>query len=87
MAKGIFIKEITPFYLTLSTKATLWGGVVVSGICRFRYAEPRQSFAIKDCSREPVGFFTVPHKVTTKKATLWGGVVVTLSGLEPEFAP
>ena len=46
--------------------------VPLSGICRFRYAEPRQSVAIKDCSREPVGFFTVPDKVTTKKATPLG---------------
>ena len=32
-------------------------------------------------------FFVFPNKVATKKATLVGGIVVTLSGLEPEFAP
>ena len=34
-----------------------------------------------------VGFIVFPDKVTKKKATLKGGIVVTLSGLEPEFAP
>ena len=46
-----------------------------------------KSVVDKSPRANPSSFFIFPDRVTTKKATLLGGIVVTLSGLEPEFAP
>ena len=59
---------------------------VLSGIADTPQAEFSRRVS-PNGSREPIVFFVLPDKGATKKATLLGGIVVTLSGLEPEFAP
>ena len=61
-------------------KPPYWVAFVVSGICRFHFAEPRQGSGHFVPSREPVVSFVFPDKVTTKKATLLGGICGDLIG-------
>ena len=57
--------------------------VTRTGACRFRYAEPRQRKTLayrRLYFSEPVVFFVLPDKVTTKKATRLGDIRGDLIG-------